>query len=302
MNVRVTGRTAKITLGKGIVDVSPGRRLTISNGVFEVPNTRLKTPPARVSFRIDGSVPAAAELLALDRLREFSGAPFDPATTKGTVTGQVQLGMPLRPDLPPGSTDYDITRRSGEFQRREDAVRPEDRSADRCASRPTTRATRSRATSRSRGAPAQIEFRRLKGESDAEVKLQATPRRGGAHAPRSRCRARRSPEPVPVKLVGRVGLDERRGPLQCRSRSHQHQDRESAAGLGQGAGPPGAAGLHPDQAEDRKPAARRSADRRAGRARQGHRRTRQRRRSAVGKLPGVRDLGRRQGLGARRPR
>ena len=38
-------------------------------------------PPARVRFRLDGPVPAAAELLALDRLRDFSGAPFDPAST-----------------------------------------------------------------------------------------------------------------------------------------------------------------------------------------------------------------------------
>ena len=52
--------------------------------------------------------PAAAELLALDRLREFSGAPFDPATTRGTLSAQVNLAMPLRPDLPKGSTDYNI--------------------------------------------------------------------------------------------------------------------------------------------------------------------------------------------------
>src|SRR5207237_7104266 len=107
MTLRLNGRTAKITFNKGLVDVSPGRRLTLSNGVFEVPNTRIKTPPARVSFRVDGSVPAAAELLALERLRDYSAVPFDPASTKGTVSGQVQLGMPLRPDLPPGSTDYD---------------------------------------------------------------------------------------------------------------------------------------------------------------------------------------------------
>ena len=79
LNVRVNGRMAKVTLGKGIIDVSPGRRLTMSNGVFEVPNLRIKPPPARVSFKVEGGVPAAAELLALERLREFSGAPFDPA-------------------------------------------------------------------------------------------------------------------------------------------------------------------------------------------------------------------------------
>src|SRR4029078_6985779 len=109
MTLRLNGRMAKITFNKGIVDVSPGRRLTLSNGVFEVPNTRLKMPPARVSFRVDGSVPAAAELLSLERLRDYSAVPLAPPATKGAVSGQVQLGMPLRPDLPPGSTDYDIS-------------------------------------------------------------------------------------------------------------------------------------------------------------------------------------------------
>ena len=70
LRVRITGRTATVTLGRGTVDVSPGRRLTISNGVFEVPDHYMDAPAARVRFRIDGSVPAAAELLALDRLRE----------------------------------------------------------------------------------------------------------------------------------------------------------------------------------------------------------------------------------------
>ena len=108
MTLRVTGRTATINLGRGNVEVSPGRKLAITNGVFEVPDTFPDAPPAKVRFRLDGPVPAAAELLALDRLREFSGAPLDPATSRGTLSAQVSLGMPLRDDLPPGSTQYAI--------------------------------------------------------------------------------------------------------------------------------------------------------------------------------------------------
>ena len=170
MTLRLNGRTAKITFGKGIVEVSPGRRLTLSNGVFEVPNTRLKTPPARVSFRVDGSIPAAAELLTLDRLRDYSAVPFDPAGTKGTVSGQVQLGMPLRPDLPPGSTDYDISVDLSNF------------SADKMLFGQKVEAQTLRVTANNQsyeikgdvkvaGSPAQIEYRRLKGETEAEVKL-----------------------------------------------------------------------------------------------------------------------------------
>jgi hypothetical protein len=108
VNVRVSGRTAVINVGRGNVDVSPGRKLSITNGVFEVPDTFPKAPPAKARFRLDGSVPAAAELLSLERLREYSGAPLDPATSRGTLTAQVALALPLKEDLAPGSSLYTI--------------------------------------------------------------------------------------------------------------------------------------------------------------------------------------------------
>ena len=77
LNVRVSGRTAVINLGRGNVEISPGRKLSITNGVFEVPDTFPKAPPAKARFRLDGSVPAAAELLGMERLREYSGAPIE---------------------------------------------------------------------------------------------------------------------------------------------------------------------------------------------------------------------------------
>jgi len=108
VNVRVSGRTAVINIGRGNVEISPGRKLSITNGVFEVPDTFPKAPPAKVRFRLDGSVPAAAEFLASERLREYSGAPLDPATSRGTLTAQVSVGFPLKPDLAPGSSLYTI--------------------------------------------------------------------------------------------------------------------------------------------------------------------------------------------------
>ena len=209
MNLRLNGRTAKITLGKGIVDVSPGRRLTISNGVFEVPNTRIKTPPARVSFRVDGPVPAAAELLALDRLREYSGALFDPAGTKGTVAGHIQLGMPLRPDLPPGSTDYDITVDLLNFSA-DKMLFGQKVEAQTLRVAATNQIYEIKGDIKIAGSPAQIEYRKLKGETDAEVKLQATLDEAG----RARFGLDVGPAlagPMPVKLGGRVAQDDREG-------------------------------------------------------------------------------------------
>ena len=66
-------------------------------------------PQARIHFKLDGPAPAAAEILRLERLRDIADAPFDPSTIRGTVSAQVTLGMPIKSDLPPGSTTYAIT-------------------------------------------------------------------------------------------------------------------------------------------------------------------------------------------------
>ena len=42
INVRISGRTAVIGLGRGNVELSPGRKLAITNGVFEVPDTSVE--------------------------------------------------------------------------------------------------------------------------------------------------------------------------------------------------------------------------------------------------------------------
>ena len=108
LTVHIVGRNAQIAIGKATANMSAGRKLVLSSGLFEVPDTAPHEPPARVRFKLDGPVPAAAELLAMDRLRDVSQTPFDPATTRGNVSAQVSLAMPLKPDLPPGSTNYSI--------------------------------------------------------------------------------------------------------------------------------------------------------------------------------------------------
>ena len=170
---KITGRAATVTLGKGVIDLPTGRRLNISNGQFEVPHLWAAVPESRVNFQIDGPVPAAAELLALERLRDFSGAPFDPATTRGTVQAQVQLGMPLRRDLPRGSTQYNIKVDIANFV------------ADKMLFGQKVEAALLRVNAvnqgyqiqgdvKVNGTPAQIDYRKLRNEPDAELRVQAT--------------------------------------------------------------------------------------------------------------------------------
>ena len=44
MRVRITGRTASVAISRGNIDVSAGRRLAISNGLFEVPDHYMNAP------------------------------------------------------------------------------------------------------------------------------------------------------------------------------------------------------------------------------------------------------------------
>ena len=109
LTVHITGRTATINLGRGTVEVTPGRKLNIASGVFEVPDTHLKPAPARVRFRIDGTMPAAAALLASDALRDKFDVTLDPASSRGTVAAQVAVNLAIGRNVPNDAATYSIT-------------------------------------------------------------------------------------------------------------------------------------------------------------------------------------------------
>ncbi len=97
--VRATGRTASLAVKRGVIEMSAGRKLTLTDGMFEVPNTWMLSPPARLRFKMDGPVAAAAELLALPAMQDASGGiPLDPATSRGNINGQVNIGVTLNSD------------------------------------------------------------------------------------------------------------------------------------------------------------------------------------------------------------
>ncbi len=169
---RVSGRNVTISLGRGVIDLPSGRRLTIANGVFEVPDTQVKKPPARVRMRIEGPVPAAAELLASDRLREASGSPLDPGASRGTVAAQVALALPIDPDMPKGSVKYNITADIANFSvdRFMMAQRVEAQTLRVVAD---TDGYEARGEIRIGGMPANIDYRKPRDNGDAELRLQA---------------------------------------------------------------------------------------------------------------------------------
>ncbi len=234
----------------------------------------------------------------LDRLREFSGAPFDPAAVRGTLSAQVQLGLPLRPDLPPGSTDYDITVDLSNFSA-DKMVFGQKAEAQALRVTANNQSTRSRATCAlpARRAMSNIESSRASPTPRCGCRRRSTRRRGAArHRSRQHGDRRAADAAHRARRPGRAGRA-----LQRRSRSHGDPDRQPAAGLGEAVGQAGAARLH-DVAQQRRDALRRCLDRRAGRAREGLARARRQRRSAIHQPAGVRDVRRRQDQRQGRPR
>ena len=108
LTVRIRGRAATVNVGRGTVEVAPGRRLNIAGGVFEVPDTHPKPAAARANFRIDGSVPAAVVLLSSEGLRDIVGMSLDPASTRGTITAQVAVKLALSRTMSDDSSSYTI--------------------------------------------------------------------------------------------------------------------------------------------------------------------------------------------------
>ncbi|KWV54238.1 hypothetical protein AS156_00420 [Bradyrhizobium macuxiense] len=109
LKAKVTGRTATVWIGQGIADTPAGRKITLSDFTFEVPDMAPKPSPSKVKFRVDCPVPAAAEILASDRLSDLSGPPIDPNASKGNVTATINLAMPVKGELTKADTVYSVS-------------------------------------------------------------------------------------------------------------------------------------------------------------------------------------------------
>jgi hypothetical protein len=208
LKAHVTGRTATVTIAQAAADTPTGRKLNISDFVFEVPDMAPKPSPARVKFRIDGPVPAVAEILASDRLSEFSGTLIDPNSSKGTVSALVTLGLPIKRELTKADTTYSITADLGGF------------AADHLVMNQKLEATTLKVVANNQGyqvkgdvkingQAASLDYRKAS-EGDADIKLQATL----DDASRARLGVDLGPAvsgAIPIKLIGKIGADSRLG-------------------------------------------------------------------------------------------
>jgi hypothetical protein len=139
----------------------------------------------------------------MDRLRDASGAPFDPATTRGTMSAQVVLQMPLKPDLPPGSTTYAITVDATNFSADHMIMGQKVESGDLKVSA-NNQGFALKGDVKVGGTPASLEYRKQRSDDTAEVHMQGmldeTARNNLGLDPSNAISGA-----IPIDVIGRVG-------------------------------------------------------------------------------------------------
>ncbi|MEO8319576.1 MAG: hypothetical protein ABI561_14745, partial [Bradyrhizobium sp.] len=203
LKARVTGRTATVTIGQGVADTPGGRKINISDFTFEVPDMAPKPSPSKVKFRVDCPVPAAAEILASDRLSDVSsGTLIDPNNSKGTIAATITMAMPVKGALSKADTTYTVTADLGGF------------AADKLVMNQKLEATMLKVVANNagyqvkgdvkiNGQAASLDYRKAS-EGDADVKLTATLDDAG----RARLGLDLGPAisgAIPIKVTGKIG-------------------------------------------------------------------------------------------------
>lgn len=94
--VHITGRTLQLKGRSGTVEVSPGRRITLVDGRFDMPqNDGADAVPARLVVHANAPVEAAAEILSRDAMRSVAQLPVEPNSLHGKLDGQISADFEI---------------------------------------------------------------------------------------------------------------------------------------------------------------------------------------------------------------
>jgi hypothetical protein len=206
LKAHVTGRTATVTIGQGAADTPAGRKINVSDFVFEVPDTHQKPAPARVKMKVDGPVSAAAEVLSSDRLSDLSGTLIDPNSSKGTFAATINLGMPVKGELTKADTTYAVTADLTGFAA-DKLVMSQKLEANTLKVAASNQGYQVKGDVKINGQSATLDYRKP-ADGDADIKLQATL----DDASRARLGLDLGPAMsgnIPLKLVGKIGSGDR---------------------------------------------------------------------------------------------
>ncbi len=205
---RISGRTATVGFARGSADMPSGRKLTVSNGTFEVADT--KAPMSRTKFRLDGAVEAVNELIGMEPLRESAALPYDPGAMRGALAAQVSVGVPLKKELGK-TTEYAVDAELTAFSA-EKFIRGQRAEAAVLRLSANQQFMQLKGDMKIGGTSTNVDVKKLRAESDAEVRMQAT-LDDAARARLGIDLGSAVSGPVPVKIGGRMKFSEKESKL-----------------------------------------------------------------------------------------
>src|SRR5262245_57557478 len=167
-----------------------------------------KPPPSRVKLRIDGLVPAAAEILASDRLSDLSQMPVDPSASKGTFSAVINMGLPVVGELTKQNTTYNVTADLNGFSA-DKLVMSQKLEANSLKIVASNQGYQVKGDVKINGQQAALDYRKP-ADGDADIRLQATL----DDASRARLGLDLGPQvsgSIPIKLAGKIGDQSKMG-------------------------------------------------------------------------------------------
>ncbi|MBV8849952.1 MAG: hypothetical protein JOZ16_10265 [Methylobacteriaceae bacterium] len=90
-----TGRTSNFVATSGWVESGGGRRLTMSEGSFQISDSGVKPTKAAINLRASGSVEAISELLNTEAIKSYANLPLDPTSLSGQIDGKIGVDLLL---------------------------------------------------------------------------------------------------------------------------------------------------------------------------------------------------------------
>ena len=91
----ITGRTSRLDIAQGYVELPSGRRFAIDESSFFAGENDKHPAPAQVAMRLSGPMDAVAEFLAQESMKPFGGMALDPSAIKGRVEANIGVDLKL---------------------------------------------------------------------------------------------------------------------------------------------------------------------------------------------------------------
>ena len=165
---------------------------------------------SRTKFRLDGAVDAVNELIVMEPLRESTALPYDPGAMRGSLMAQVSVGIPLKKDLGK-TTEYGVEAELTGFSA-EKFIRGQKAEASMLRLVANQQFMQLKGDMKIGGTPTAVDVKKLRAESDAEVRMQAT-LDDAARARMGIDFGNTVTGPVPVKISGRMKFSEKESKL-----------------------------------------------------------------------------------------